>query len=270
MKALINLFLAGFLTAFICSCQSSKLADNALDSEMYDISVKDAVKSFSHTPTGVVYVEGIKIDFSCDEHLLFQTSDKDYILLRFGDKPVINTMENSYDDFREQVKGLSDSQLKELNLDTVRTVVQLAALYNGFVRNKPNFEYDYSNSYYPFIDAAHIYTTVEYLLAQACFQDDCSTQTRKAVLKMAVEKQTYKFEEYKIGRSCPAIKTGIFLMTTILAKEKDPAFLDAARKNSVLQDAMRMNIDDFRISDAEYMEYNNFVSQFAINYLLNE
>jgi len=267
--------LTGFLIVLLSACQSNlppgesdEITDYKTSGDdiihNYEISDKDAIKAFSHTPTGAIEVEGIKIDFSCNEDLAFQTSDKDFIILQFGGQPVINTPLYSYDVFGKDLVNLNDSMINILNLDTIHTVGQLAAVYNSFLPNNPDFAWSYSSMFHPSTDANHIYPTIEYLFAQACFQDDCSSQTRKAVLKTVVEKQTYKFEEHKI--SYTARKTGIFLMACILIKEKDTAFLVAVRENTDLQNALCMNKDDSRIDK----DFSDFISLFAINYMLTK
>ena len=72
MKPII-LFITGFLTVFMIACQSdfatdSEISDNSFSNLDFEISINDAAKELSHTPTGVVYVETagqqVKIDFS--------------------------------------------------------------------------------------------------------------------------------------------------------------------------------------------------------------
>ncbi|MCL1933164.1 MAG: hypothetical protein FWF53_05080 [Candidatus Azobacteroides sp.] len=262
-----NLFLTGSLSVIMFACQSETEYITDYEIPDYEISGKDAVKKFSDTPNGVIYVEttnqSVKIDFSCTEEMTFETSNQHFILLRNG-RPVINSPVYSYTDFGKDIEyALQDHVSDEMKLDTVRTIGQLAAVYKGFGQHFPDFEWEWSSAYYPFTDANHIYSTIEYLLAQACFQDDCSSSTRKAVLKMAVEKQTYKFEEYK--NSYMARRAGIFLMTTIMVKEMDFTFLTAVQKNRDLQNALCLMADDLPIDE----EFSNFVRNFATNYLLN-
>jgi hypothetical protein len=224
----IFLYLAGFLLLFMSACQSDLSSEDSNDNDFnklatidFEISPVDAGKAFSHTPTGAVETEAIKTDFSCNEDLLFQTSDKDFIFVCYvklteGVQPVVNTRIYDYTYFVQQYG----------NSDSIRTLGQLVNSYKGFTQYRPLFVWMFSSASFPPFEGDYIYPTIEYLLAQACFQDDCNSQTRKAVLKMAIEKQSYKFESSR--DSYNARKTGIFLMATILVKEKDSNFLKAA------------------------------------------
>ena len=260
----INLFLTGCFVVLIMSCQSgfrfgSDLEICYSDIPDFEISSEDAAKEFSHTPTGVVYVETpdkpIKIDFSCDEDMTFQTSDRNYILL-IDNAPVINTLSYGYADFEK-------NEFDEQSVDIVSTLGQLIAVYSGLNPSNTGFSMGWDNYFFPPRNGEFIYSTLEYLLAQSCFQDDCSILTRRAVLKMAIEKQTYKFDQYQV--SFNARRTGIFLMASIMAKERYPAFIAAVLENQDLQNAMCFNEVGSRIDK----EFSDLVSQFAINFLLN-
>ena len=266
-KQIFILILIGILSIFMIACQSDKESDS--DFEIFDLNFdfeipsEDMLKEFSHTPTGAVYVETpdqppVKIDFSCNEDLKFQTSDKHFILL-IDNKPWINIPFYSSDD------RFGYDNLNGHSADTVRTIGRLMAVYNGFTQRYPYFVMGYSNYSDPPREGDYIYPTIEYLLAQACFQDDCSAQTRKAVLKMAVEKQTYKFGENQITFN--ARKTGMFLMAVIMAKEKYLPFIEAIHADSDLQDAVQMNVGEIltRID----REISDLVSQYAIEFLSN-
>jgi len=257
----LKLFVVGFFIMFISACQLDEKKPkefdfgtdefNTLEALGLSISENDAAKKFSNSSTGIVEIDNITIDFTCDEYLKFQTSDKDFILYSDG-IPIINYPGINYDD--------SDV----MNLDTIRTVGQLAMIYSGFSKNKPSFIQGYSNLFLPTKDADYIYPTIEYILGQVCIQDDCSSQTRKAVLKMAIEKQTYKYGEYE--KSYHARKTGIFLMASILVKEGYQNFLEVVQNDSDLQNALNMNIDNSKIDK----KFSNSVSQYAYNYLIDK
>ena len=268
MKPITFLFSA-VLAVFLFSCQSEPLSDfdpkgSTLDIPMgealYEILGSDATKEFSHTPTGVVFVEtadkSVKIDFNCDENLVFQSSDKHYLLLA-DNEILINTIYYSYTDHEKRESG---NHL----VDTVRTIGQLISLYSDFTPNYPRFNFGWESFWFPQRNAEQVYSTVEYLLSQACFQDDCRTLTRQAVLKMAVRNQTYKFQQYLIADQ--ARNSGVFLMSVILAKEEYPAFIAAVSDNPDLQNAMCMNIGDFYVDE----KLSNLVSQYAIDYLLDK
>ena len=260
MKSL-KLFFVGFLALFLSSCQFDKSDSDefefgsneksVLEKLDFSISENDAAKNFVFTPEGVVEINGIAVDFTCDKYLKFHTSDKDFILLRDG-LPMINDISYGYDDFYG------------MNLDIIRTVGQLANIYADFKKNKPSFQLSYSSIHYSPTDADYIYETVEYLLSQACFQDDCSSQTRKAVLKMALQNQTYKFGDYQT--SFKARRSGIFLMASILVKEGYEKFLNTVHEDTDLQNALSMSIEDYRVDK----KFSNLVSEYAYNYLVQK
>ena len=230
------LFLACVLIPYMFACQSETVPENGLTDEeilSLGISKDDAVKKLSHTPTEVVYVETtnkpIKIDFGCSNELL---------------QSLVNTSYCSW-------------------WDPVQTVGELVAFYKT---QPPVFPYGYSSNMSP---CSHnfLYTRMEYLLAQECFRNDCSTMTRKAVLAMVVEKHPYKYELFiEPGYS---IRTGIFLMAVILIKEKDVDFIIEVHECPDLQNALCLTYpEDIRIDVDK--EFGEFVRQFAINFLSNE
>ena len=269
MKSITLFFSCISVAVFLFSCQPESLSDfGSEDSNLdipnggalYKILGYDATKEFSHTPTGEAFVETtnkpVKIDFSCNEELVFQTSDKHYILLA-DNEILINTPYYSYADYERKESGNQP-------VDTVRTIGQLVSLYGGFTQNYPRFSLVWESAWYPQRNAEQVYPTVEYLLSQACFQDDCSTLTRQVVLKMAVKNQAYKFEQYRVADQ--ARNSGAFLMSVILVKERYPAFIAAVSGNQDLQNAMCMNMEDWYVDE----NLSNLVRQYAIDYLLDK
>lgn len=264
------MFMKNFLIALLIlsssflmtACQSDNLFDRNLAIHESGILGKDAVKPFSHTPAGAVEVDGIIIDFSAGEDLTFQSSDRNFIIMRFG-RPWLNTRWHTYADFGKIIDNLSASEVAAMQLDTIRNIGQLAYAYKGFKEKCPGFNFQYSSFFHQPTDGNTVYSTFEYLLAQACFQDDFSSQSRKAVLKMAVENSANKYR-FDYQNAFSARRMGIFLKASILVKEKDPKFLQAVRNDADLQKALRMD-DDARIDK----EFTDYVSRYAINYLLN-
>jgi hypothetical protein len=112
-------------------------------------------------------------------------------------------------------------------------------------------------------DNDFVFPKIEYMLAQECVQDDCSPDMRKAVLRIAVDKQKHKYEEYR--NSFTARQTGIFLMAVILAVENDAAFVAAVKEDADYRNALLLSINiradkefgDARIRYAETFLYNN-------------
>ena len=235
MKTII-LFLVGFLTVCMCSCQSK--LDSIPD---YDIPYSDAIKRLPHAPTGVVYVkttkQSVKIDFSLDKYMA----------------SVINYLFTFQIDNEEHTCGNL--------LDTIPTIGKLVAVYK---EQRPFFFLSFSSYYWPCRDGNIIFPKLEYALAQVCFLDNCSSETRKAILKIAVDKQKQSLSQQYIT-NFQAVRTNMFLMAVILAKEKNVAFIDAVQKNTDLQNVLcvsaGVSLSDNEISD--------LMRQFAINFLSN-
>jgi len=233
----IILILAGFLTVFMCSCQSE--LDSLPD---YDIPYRDAVKRLPHTPTGIVYVktkkQPVKIDFSLDKDMA----------------NVINYLFT----FQIDNENVTCGNI----LDTIPTIGKLVAVYK---EQRPSFFLSFSSYYWPCRDGNIIFPKLEYALAQVCFWDNCSSETRKAILKIAVDKQKQMLSRQYVD-NFQAVRVNMFLMAVILAKEKDVAFIDAVQNNTDLQKVLcvstGVSLLDNKISD--------LVCQFAINFLSNE
>jgi len=116
------------------------------------------------------------------------------------------------------------------------------------------------------IDGNLVFSKLHYALAQECFQDNCSSQTRKAVLRMALERgiATVRDVDAYHGK-----KSAIFLMAVILIKEKDTDFIAALYDHPDLQKSICLEVDSW---GAVYWidELCGLVSQFAINFLSNQ
>lgn len=159
----------------------------------------------------------------------------------------------------EQMKGCINSEIGQNKIDPIKTREELINYYKAL---SPYFQPGYSsmsdNNHY-------IFAKVEYLLAQECFQDDCSSQTRKEVLKTAVDKQKHKFAEY----TAPSFtrRTGIFLIAVILVKEEDDSFVQSLSSNNELQKALLCLNHNMWMNDEEF---NNLMIQYAETYLSNK
>ena len=107
-------------------------------------------------------------------------------------------------------------------IDKLKTREDLISYYKALI---PSFLPAYlSTSNIP----DHNFAKVEYLLAQECFQNDCSSKTRREVLTTAVEKQKNKFVTYVL--SSRARRTGAFLIALNLLKEGDNSFYSISDK----------------------------------------
>ena len=243
------LFLAGFLTVFMCSCQSE--LDTIPDSELdtipdydipdYDIPYHDAVKRLPHTPTGIEYVkttkQSVKIDFSLDKDMA----------------NVINYL------FTYQIDN--ENFTCGNILDTIPSIGKLVTVYK---EQQPYFFLSYSSFYWPCGDGNIIFPKLEYALAQVCFQDNCSSDTRKAILKIAVDKQKQMLSRQYVTYF-QAVRVNMFLMAVILAKEKNVAFIDAVQNNTDLQNVLCISTGVSLLDN----EISDLLSQFAINFLSN-
>jgi hypothetical protein len=151
------------------------------------------------------------------------------------------------------------SEYGQRAIDSVHTRGGLICFYE---ERHPSFEYGYSSYRDPYGDNDYVFPKLEYLLAQECLQDNCSSQTRKAVLRIAVDKQKQKYVEYT--DSFTARRTGLFLMAVILARENDAAFTSAVHKHTDFQNTLLLSIDirpdkefsDVMIRYAEIFLYN--------------
>jgi hypothetical protein len=184
--------------------------------------------ALSHAPAGKVHIAtaNVEIDFSCDE---FMASN---ILSEYG----------------------------QAAIDTVYSRGELIRFYEA---RHPGFEYVYSSLFNPYNDNDYVFPKVEYLLAQECLQDNCSSQTRKVVLRIAIDKQKHKYDAYK--RSFTARQTGIFLMAVILIRENDAAFISAVHKNTDFQNALILN-QDIRTDK----EFSDTLFRYAEKFLYNK
>jgi hypothetical protein len=210
------------------ACQSEADFSSASDLSSDDVPEIENDIELSHTPTGKVRIAAsdIEIDFSCDEYMAAN------ILSGYG----------------------------QLATDSAHTRGELIRFYEA---RRPVFEYGYSSYRNPYGDDDYVFPKLEYMLAQECLQDNCSSQTRKVILRIAIDKQKQKYDEYKDAYT--ARRTGLFLMAVILTGENDAAFTSAVHTYTDLQSALLLSIDippDKEFSDAmiQYAEsflYNN-------------
>jgi len=257
MRALI-LFFIGILTIFMFACKTPKDIPEIPEEPQeipeipeipgYDISklgidMEDANRKLTDEPTGEVYVENIKIDFGLNE--LMEYRIKTSVKMEIFD-PSLGR----------------DNKIFEGDIYAVSTLGRLVYLY------QKNPIYFVSWPLPESRNCDYVFPKLEYSLAQQCFQDSCSSVTRKAVLQRAINIQESIFEETGFTINWHAIRSNIFLMAVILAKENDVAFMAAVSEDQDLQNALCiMNYDSFSLYDKEL---SNYVKQFAINFLSNQ
>jgi hypothetical protein len=219
------------------SCQSFD------DSEIS--SLRDNIPNWelSYAPTVVEYTnigeQSVEIDFTLDETM------KDAITYRC-----------SY--YRD------DGQVFEGDLfDTFTTFDKLAEFYD---RSMLDYQFGYSSFWDPFGGDA-VYPAIEYALGQECFRDDCSTEVRKLILRMALDKH-----KRKIGRpyllSFNSRRTGMLLKSVILLKEEDASFIATYSENPDIQNTLRLNLDTENIYKIlSNKEIDSTLCQIADNFL---
>ena len=270
MKYLV-LCLFGAFGVFMSACQSTEEIETPDDYSCID--EKDANRKLSHQPTGEVYVkasnQSVKIDFSignfeyniviCDRMVISYNID-DYRIFANGSSPIMGSMEDI-----ENI--LFDGTIYDI--PTVGKLVELYKIHPAF------YESSMFNTGYlfpPEVEGNYVFSKFHYALAQECFKDAYSSQTRKAVLQMVLDKgTTNKYDGNYIKNSIfdEAKKSGVFLMAVILIKEEDAYFIKALRDNPDLQRSISLSYNSF---DSAYWigELCDTVNQFAINFLSNQ
>jgi hypothetical protein len=197
---------------------------NDVNNDIVNIPSNEVGIELSHAPSTDTCVKNgntiIRINFDYDDYI------GSYILSEFGNYPI----------------------------KSIQTRGELIDFYKA---RQPSFEPAYSS----FIDVNnYVFAKCEYLLAQECFNNDCSSQTRKAVLQIVIDKQKRKYEEFNY--SFAARRTGIFLIAVILVKENDTSFTSALANNDDLRNALSLN-QNISID----IELSNLMIKFAENYL---
>lgn len=158
----------------------------------------------------------------------------------------------------EEMKGCITSEIGQNKIEHIKTREELINFYKALI---PHFQPGYSSLS---DDNHYVFAKAEYLLAQECFQGNCSSQTRKEVLRTAIDKQKHKFAEY----TAPSFtrRTGIFLIAVILLKEEDTAFVQSLSSNIELQNALLCLNHNRWINDEVF---NNLMIQYAETFLSN-
>jgi hypothetical protein len=158
----------------------------------------------SHAPSGKIHIADAKveIDFGCDEYMA------SHIFSEYG-------------------------------LAAIDKISLRGELIRFYERRNPVFEDMYSSFFDPLNDNNYVLAKLEYLLAQECVQDNCSSPTRRAILRIAVDKQKHKYGEHKL--SYATRQTGIFLIAVILVRENDADFISAVHEHTDFQNALLLN-----------------------------
>ncbi len=190
-------------------------------------SLEDIGKILSHSPTEELNVTisnaKIKVDFSLDENM----------------------------------RDVIASEIGQNIIDNIKTREELIDYYKTLL---PYFQPGYSSMS---DDNHYVFAKVEYLLAQECFQNDCSSLVRRDVLENAVDKQKHKFGTPYIAPSFTR-RTGTFLIAVILLKEKDDSFIQFLINDVDFQKVL-LCLNHNTWMDGE--EFNNKLIQYAENFL---
>ncbi len=207
----------------------------------------DADWELSYEPNGVEYVntgdQSVEIDFTPDE-----------------------TIEEAI--FYRNPYYMDNGRISEGDLFyTFSTFDKLAEYYD---RCQLGYQPSYSSLSEPY-GGETVFPPIEYALAQECFRDDCPAETRKAILRMALDKHERKISDPYLASSSSR-RTGMFLMAVILVKEKDAAFLTAVSENPDIQNALRLNLDtESQLSMLDIDGENDLIiCQLAENFLLED
>ena len=192
----------------------------------------DLPESLYHSPTGEVIVKvadtAIVVDFSLDEDMK-------------------NAMASSY------------------KMPDVKTREDLISHYKTL---RPHFlpVYLFSSSRSDTTD--HHFAKVEYWLAQECFQSDCSSETRREVLTMAVEKQKkiYVFNPPFYSFPYYSSRTGVFLIALILLIEGDHSFIQSLAHDVDMQKTLLCLNNNIWI----YKKQSDKLVQYAEDFLSNQ
>lgn len=164
-------------------------------------------------------------------------------------------------DFRldENMMGVINSDIGKNKIGNIKTLNDLNNFYKTL---SPSFQPGYSSRG---DDNEYVFSKVEYLLAQECFQEECSSDTRRIILENAVYKQTRKFG---VEWTAPSFtrRTGSFLIAIILLKEDDDSFNQSLVNSEDLQKALLcLNHDIWMDNEV----FNNLLIQYAENFLAN-
>ena len=174
------------------------------------------------------------------------SSDGENLLNSPTDKVTLKVLNEEYSiDFR---LGIVCDELKifEVLQNEFSKLKTREDLINYYKTLPPYFSPKYSSM----IDnGERIFSRVEYMLAQECFDENCNSKIRYKVLQLVVNKQKAKWnDENYIMPSC-AHKTGVFLMAVILAREKSNSskiFIDSTNLQKAL---LSLSSDEFISKD---------------------
>jgi hypothetical protein len=197
---------------------------------MYACQSNDDAGQLYHSPKGEVGVTIsntiIKVDFSLDENM----------------------------------RSVITSEIGRHKIEYIKTREELLYFYKTL---RPYFQPGYSSLG---DDNDYVFAKVEYLLAQECFQDECSSQTRRDVLETVVDMQKHKFGVAYVSPSFTR-RTGTFLIAVILLKEGDNSFAQALISNVELQKTL-ICLNNNTWMDEE--KFNILLIQYAETFLSNK
>ena len=158
----------------------------------------------------------------------------------------------------ERMYSAISSEFGENEINKIKTREDLISYYPTLY---PSFQPGYSSMS---DKNEYIFTKTEYLLAQECVHNDCSSQTRKGILKIAIGNQKKKFG---VAYTSPSFtrRTGAFLIAVILVKERDESFIQSLKNDVDLQKTLLCLGTDIWIDE----EVNNKLIHSAEIFLSN-
>lgn len=160
----------------------------------------------------------------------------------------------------DAMRGVINSEIGQNKIVNIKTREELLNYYKKLTTS---FQPGYSSLSN---DNEYVFSKVEYLLAQECFQDECDSDTKRNVLKTVVDKQKLKFGVAYVTPSFTR-RTGAFLIAVILLTEDDNSFTQSLLNNNDMKKALLCMNNNIWMEEESY---NNLLIQYAESFLAKE
>lgn len=208
--------------------------------------------------TFVLFVSVVSILFSCksiQEGKVLTHSPNEEVSMVFSNTTI--KVDFSLD---EGMSGVIASEIGQNKIVNIKTREELL---NYYISLTASFQPGYSNLSN---DNEYVFSKVEYILAQECFQAGCDSDTRRNVLKAVVDKQKSKFGVANVTPSYTR-RTGTFLIAVILLTEADDSFIHSLIDNDNMKKALLcMNNNTWMEEEV----FNDLLIQYAESFLAKE
>jgi hypothetical protein len=160
----------------------------------------------------------------------------------------------------EGMSGVISSEIGQNKILNIKTLEELLNYYKSLTAS---FQPGYSSLSN---DNEYVFSKIEYILAQECFQNTCDSYTRKNVLKAVVNKQKSKFGVANVTPSYTR-RTGAFLIAVILLMEADDSFIQSIINNDDMKKALLCMNNNIWMEEESF---NNILIQYAESFLAKE